>query len=167
MFSQTVEYALRAVAHLADRAPEARTTEQIAGATRVPKAYLSKVLQALVRGGVVRSQRGLGGGMTLLKSPRELTILEVVDAVDPIRRIKTCPLGLKTHGMRLCPLHRRLDDAMASVEDAFRGTTLAEVLAEPTGSPPLCEFPCNPAGVATNGATLSGSFADHGGDAVE
>ena len=141
MFSQTVEYALRAMVHLADRAPAARTTDQIAAATKVPKAYLSKVLQALVRGGLVRSQRGIGGGMTLSKSPGELTILEVVNAVEPIRRIRTCPLGLKSHGVHLCPLHRRLDDALASVEAAFRSTTLAEVLAEPTSSVPLCEFP--------------------------
>ena len=45
MFSQTVEYALRAVCFLAGQAPVARTTDQIATATRVPKAYLSKVLQ--------------------------------------------------------------------------------------------------------------------------
>jgi Rrf2 family transcriptional regulator, nitric oxide-sensitive transcriptional repressor len=141
MFSQTVEYALRAVVYLADQQPEARTTEQIAARTLVPKPYLSKVLQALVKGGVVRSQRGLHGGMALAKEAGELTILEVVNAVEPIQRIRTCPLGLTAHGARLCPLHRRLDNAMASVEEAFRGTTLAEVLAEPTQSPPLCELP--------------------------
>jgi hypothetical protein len=43
--------------------------------------------------------------------------------------------------VRLCPLHRRLDDALASFEDAFRRTTLAEVLAEPSESVPLCPFP--------------------------
>ena len=140
MFSKSVEYALRAVAHLAYEAPNARTTEQIAAATRVESStYLSKVLQALVRKGVVKSQRGIGGGITLAKSPEELTILEVVNAVEPIRRIKTCPLGLKTHGNRLCPLHRRIDEALAMVETAFGKTTLAEVLAEPTESPPLCE----------------------------
>lgn len=142
MFSQTVEYALRAVVHLADRGPSARTTDQIAEATRVPKAYLSKILQGLGRAGVVHSRRGIGGGMTLVKDPADLSILEVVDAVDPIGRIKTCPLGLASHGANLCPLHRRLDDALASVEDAFRRTTLAEVLAEPTASPPLCDFAC-------------------------
>ena len=139
MFSQTVEYALRAVAYLAYEAPSPRTTEQVAEATRVPAAYLSKVLQALSRGGIVRSQRGVGGGISLVKRPEELTILEVVNAVEPIQRIKTCPLGLKSHGVRLCPLHRRLDDAMAHVEAAFAGTTLAEVLNEPTKSPPLCD----------------------------
>jgi hypothetical protein len=43
--------------------------------------------------------------------------------------------------VRLCPLHRRVDEALALVEDAFRRTTLAEVLAEPTTSVPLCDFP--------------------------
>ena len=139
MFSQTVEYALRAIVFLADKSPEACTTEQIAEATRVPKPYLSKVLQNLGRGDIVRSQRGIGGGVSLVRPPSELTILEVVNAVEPIQRITTCPLGLKSHGKNLCPLHRRMDDAMASVEAAFRKTTLAEVLAEPTGSPPLCD----------------------------
>jgi len=141
MFSQTVEYALRAVVHLAHEAPGSRTTEQIAKATRVPKAYLSKVLRSLNQAGLVHSQRGVGGGVTLAKSPAELTILEVVNAVEPIRRITTCPLGLAGHGVRLCPLHRRVDDALAKVEEAFGNSTLAEVLAEPTESVPLCEFP--------------------------
>ena len=141
MFSQTVEYALRAVVHLADHSPSARTTDQIAAATLVPKAYLSKVIQGLCRAHIVQSKRGIGGGIALVKSPAELTILDVVNAVEPIARIRQCPLGLKTHGVRLCPLHRRVDNALALVEAAFRDTTLAEVLAEPTGSHPLCELP--------------------------
>jgi Rrf2 family protein len=140
MFSKAVEYALRAVVHLGYEAPNACTNEQIAAATRVDSVtYLSKVLQGLRDHGIVRSQRGIGGGVTLAKSPEELTILDVVNAVEPIQRIKTCPLGLKTHGVRLCPLHRRMDAALATIEAAFRGTTLAEVLGEPTDSPPLCD----------------------------
>jgi Rrf2 family protein len=141
MFSQTVEYALRAMMHLTQEAPRARTTEQIAEATRVPKAYLSKVLQGLRRAGLVESRRGIGGGMALVKDPGSITILEVVEAVEPIGRIKTCPLGLESHGANLCPLHHRLDAALATVEDAFRRSTLAEVLAEPSTSIPLCSFP--------------------------
>ena len=141
MFSQTVEYALRAVVFLADHAPDACTTDQISVATQVPKPYLSKVLQNLGRSGIVRSQRGIGGGVTLVKTPEELTILEVVNAVEPIERIETCPLGLKTHGKHLCPLHQRMDQALATVQASFRQTTLAELLAEPTGSHPLCESP--------------------------
>lgn len=138
MFSQTVEYALRAMVYLADQSPEARTTSQIAEATRVPIAYLSKVLQELRRAGLVQSRRGAGGGVALEGNPADITILAVVDAVDPIQRIATCPLGLAAHGKNLCPLHRRLDDALAQTIKAFRSSTLAEILAEPTGSVPLC-----------------------------
>lgn len=141
MLSQSVEYALRAVAHLAQQAPKGSTTDQIATVTRVPKPYLSKVLQGLRRAGIVNSQRGIGGGMALARTPAELTILEVVNAVEPVKRIRSCPLGLAAHGVRLCPLHKRLDDAMASVEEAFRNTTLAEVLSDPSPSVPLCPFP--------------------------
>ncbi|MSQ97464.1 MAG: Rrf2 family transcriptional regulator [Gemmataceae bacterium] len=127
--------------HLADQAPASRTTDQIATATLVPKAYLSKVLQGLCQANIVHSKRGLGGGMILTKSPSELTILDVINAVEPIGRIRECPLGLTAHGVRLCPLHKRLDNAVALVEKAFRQTTLAEILTEPTDSRPLCDFP--------------------------
>ena len=70
MFTQTVEYALRIVVHLADRSPASRTTVQIAEATRIPPAYLSKVIQGLVRGEIIQSRRGYGGGVGLLKAPR-------------------------------------------------------------------------------------------------
>ena len=140
MFSQTVEYALRTMIHLAAAAPTARTTDQIAVATLVPRAYLSKVIQALAQAGLVRSQRGLGGGVSLQKTAENITILEVVNAVEPLQRIRSCPLHLAAHGTHLCPLHRRVDDALASMESAFRNSTLAEVLAEPGSSVPLCDF---------------------------
>lgn len=141
MFSQTVEYALRAVVHLASASPSPCTTEAIAKSTRVPQAYLSKVLQNLVQAGILRSQRGLGGGISLVRPPSELTILEVVNAVDPIQRIRSCPLDLASHGTNLCPLHRRVDNALAMVEKAFAESTLKEILDEPTTSTPLCDFP--------------------------
>lgn len=143
MFSQTVEYALRAVVYLARRPDEPSTTDQVAEATRVPAAYLAKIFQGLVRAGVVRSQRGVGGGVMIARPPEDVTILDVVNAVEPaaLRRIKTCPLGLASHGTNLCPLHKRLDSALGMVEKAFGGSTLAEVLAEPSESVPLCDFP--------------------------
>jgi Rrf2 family transcriptional regulator, nitric oxide-sensitive transcriptional repressor len=139
MLSQTVEYALRAVVHLAYLAPQACTTSALAEVTQVPPAYLVKVLQALIKAGIVTSQRGIGGGVSLARDARKLTILDILNAVDPISRIRTCPLDLATHGTKLCPLHRRLDAALAQVEQAFRNTTLAEVLADPSRVKPLCD----------------------------
>lgn len=140
MFSQKVEYALRAVVYLAAEG-QARTVERMAEATKVPAAYLAKVVQELVRKGMLRSQRGVGGGVALVKSPEELTILEVVDAVDPIKRITSCPLGLASHGTNLCPLHAKMDRALADTEDAFRSTTLAALITDSNPSFPLREGP--------------------------
>lgn len=141
MISQTVEYALRAAVYLARHMPKAQTTDEIAKATQVPRPYLAKVLQGLNRAGIVQSQRGLGGGITLTRDTSELTILQIINAVEPLQRIHTCPLKLSSHGMRLCSLHRRLDDALASVEKAFSQSTLAEIIDEPNDSTPLCESP--------------------------
>jgi Rrf2 family protein len=140
MISQTVEYALRAVVFLADQ-DEPRTTQHIAEVTKVPAPYLAKVLQSLSRAHLVHSQRGLHGGFTLAKSPDALTIWDVVQAVEPFQRIRSCPLDLESHRLRLCPLHKRLDDALAMIERAFKETTVLEILAEPTTSKPLCPFP--------------------------
>jgi Rrf2 family protein len=137
IWSQTTEYALRAVVQLAVAPGEPRTTADIAAATRVPSGYLSKVLQTLARAGIVRARRGLGGGFVLGRPAAQLTVLDVVEAVDPIRRIRECPLGIPAHGPRLCRLHRRVDDALATVERAFAATRLTELL-ETDGREALC-----------------------------
>ena len=141
MLSQTAEYALRAIVYLADHHGENNTTETIANTTKVPVGYLAKIMQLLAKGGLVSSQRGLHGGFTLTKEPKQLTMHDVLQCVDPISRITECPLKLEGHGTNLCPLHRRLDNALMAVETAFRKTTIAQLLAEPTGSRPLCSFP--------------------------
>ena len=69
-----------------------------------------------------------------------MSVLEVVNTVEPIQRIRKCPLGIAAHGSHLCPLHKRLDSAMAMVEDAFRDSSIADVLAEPSRSKPLCRI---------------------------
>ncbi len=141
MISQTTEYALRAVVYLAQHPHESWTTRQIAAATRVPAGYLSKVLQGLSRSGLISSQRGRHGGFQLTHEPGELTVLEVVNAVEPIRRITSCPLKLGTHDAGLCPLHKRLDQTIAQVEQSFAQTTVEQLLGQSDGPEPLCEFP--------------------------
>jgi len=139
MITQTTEYALRIVVHLATLRGEPATTEQIAAATKIPLGYLAKVIQSLNRGGLVSSQRGRNGGSVLALPPEKISVLTVLQAVGPIQRIHTCPLGIQSHGKSLCALHQRLDDAMAMIEDAFGDSTIAELLSEKRSSRPLCE----------------------------
>lgn len=141
MISQTAEYALRAIVYLADQEGRPRTTTQISEVTQVPPGYLAKVMQNLTRAGLVTSQRGLNGGFKLADDPHQLSVLTVVNSVDPIRRYAECPLGIDSHGQRLCPLHRQLDEAAALVENAFGTTMVAELLAVPRARRPLCRFP--------------------------
>lgn len=135
MISQTAEYALRAMVFLAMRG-QAATTEQIAQVTKVPPGYLSKILQQLGRARLVNSQRGLGGGFVLSRPIDQISVLDVVNAVDPIEPIKKCPLGIESHGFNLCPLHKRISEATAAVEQAFAKSTLLELVQE--SQAPLC-----------------------------
>ncbi len=139
MISQSVEYALRAVVTIAQHGGKPCTAQEIAAITQVPGPYLSKLMQGLVRANLVTSKRGLHGGFLLTKEPSELTIWEVLDSVDPLKRIRQCPLGIGAHGATLCPLHRRLDQAMELVEASFRETTVADLLTQSSGGSPLCE----------------------------
>jgi len=138
MISPTAEYALRAVVAIAQADGKNAPTQAIARLTKVPPGYLPKVLQMLGRAGLVESRRGLGGGFRLAMQPDKLTVLDVVNAVDPIKRITKCPLDLATHGANLCPLHQRLEQATEQIERSFAGTSIAELVAQPGRSTPFC-----------------------------
>ena len=137
VISQTTEYALRAIAALAAHPKKSQTAIQIAQITKVPPRYMSKVLQSLGRAGLLNAQRGLHGGFILARSADQITMLQVVQAIEPVNRIEHCPLGLPSH-VKLCPLHKRLDQAIATIEAAFADTTIGEILAENGDSVPLC-----------------------------
>ena len=144
LFSQTAEYALRAVVCLAGEPSRAQTTAGLANITRVPTNYLSKLMQTLRKAGLVEARRGVGGGFTLSRPPGEITVLQVLEIVDPIQRIETCPLGLTSHGSNLCPMHRKLDDALAHLQKTFSESTIQDLLDTPGQSRPLCETPPGP-----------------------
>ena len=138
MLPKTAEYALRAVVMLGDQPDKAEPADVLAEQTKVPRRYLHKVLQDLVRAGLVHSQSGPGGGYSLVRDTREITILDVVNAVAPLERIRHCPLGLTSH-TSLCPLHKQLDSAYAATEKAFAKVTIAQILRSTNPIMPLCE----------------------------
>lgn len=128
MISQTVEYALRAMVYLAGIGPEtAVNCETIAAHTQVPRGYLSKVLRDLVLAKLLNSQRGPNGGFSLAQRAADVSMLDVVNAVDPIVRLQSCPLGNPAH-VNLCPLHRNLDNAIGVIEKSLASTSLARLL---------------------------------------
>src|SRR5690349_15852799 len=133
------EYAVRTIVLLANTS-EPQSTEPIAKATHVPPGNPTKGPQCLGRSGLVTETASKHDSFVLTHPSADITVRQVVNAVDPLRRITTCPLGLKSRGKVLCPLHKRLDDAIQMVENSFADTTILELLTTPSASKPLCEI---------------------------
>ena len=153
MFSQTTEYALRAMACLALAPDELVPTSTLATMTRVPANYLAKVLQQLAAGRLISGRRGVGGGYRLARAADSINLLEVINTVGDLHRIETCPLNLPNHGPNLCPLHRTMDQAAATLIKMFDGVTLKQLIESPgAANRPLCDAR------ATAEVTVSGSL---------
>jgi Rrf2 family protein len=138
MLSKTAEYALRAVVCMGSEPGASVSADTLAEQTGTPRRYLTRVLQDLCAAGMVRSRPGPGGGYELTVATDKLTVLDIVNTVDPIERIKKCPLGLKGH-TKLCPLHAELDRAYAATEAAFASVTIRALAKTGDSSAPLCD----------------------------
>ncbi|MGV6813549.1 MAG: RrF2 family transcriptional regulator [Phycisphaerales bacterium] len=139
MLSQTTEYALRAMSCLAYMPDELVSTGHLAEVTLVPMNYLAKVLQLLAKADLINGRRGVGGGYQLSRPASEISMLDVINAIDPIERITSCPLKLENHNGQLCPLHARLDAAANQLIETFQGISLHDMFAENSEIRPLCD----------------------------
>lgn len=126
LFSLTAEYALRALIWLAREPQRARTAREVAVGTGIPPHYLTKVLQALARTGLVTAHRGVGGGFRIGQNPSKISVLEVLHAVEPWAFSRAPGTGSAASGQ--IP-----DDALAAtgsrIEAILAETTLAQLLA--------------------------------------
>ena len=116
---------LTAGKQVVDRADPADADVLLAGP--LTDELLGNGWRDLVRADLVKSFRGPHGGFMLARDARSITLLDIVNAVDPIRRIDGCPLEDPRYA-NLCPLHQCLDDALAHMEQRLRSTTLGCVL---------------------------------------
>jgi Rrf2 family protein len=130
MLSKTSEYALRAVLYLARESREVPVPAgDIAAALDVPANYLSKILHTLSRAGVVRSERGPGGGYRLARPADSISLAEVVGAFDPITPASSCLLGrVRCRDDQPCAAHARWRQVFDPVTAFFRDTMVAELL---------------------------------------
>lgn len=114
------------------------STAQLAEVTHVPMNYLAKVLQSLAKADLISGRRGVGGGYRLTRPSNEISMLDVINAIDPLQPISECPLKLENHSGKLCPLHTRLDAAARSLIERFEGISLYDMLSEDPTTRPLC-----------------------------
>lgn len=142
LLSEAAESGLRATVWLAQHPDQSWKVREIAEAIHAAPGYLVKVLQQLTRAGIVAARRGAQGGVVLVRSPLQLSALDVINAIDPIERITTCPLKLTTHRHALCPLHQKIDNGLEKIEETFRSVTIAQLMAAAETNQPTCQLLC-------------------------
>jgi Rrf2 family protein len=107
MLGQAAGYATTALGYLATAGGSPMLVKEIAEACGIPGPYLAKIVNSLRRVGLVQTQRGVGGGVTLARRPQEITIYEIAELLaDPIVH-RRCMLGVaECSDERACPAHR-------------------------------------------------------------
>lgn len=129
IFSRPCEYAIRALTSLAVAPGGIARAEEIAQAEDIPLPILSKVLQDLVRKGLLQSRRGPGGGFRLARRLDLITLRDVVAAIDGLDQFYVCVTGLPDCSEEMpCPLHETWKRMRTSLMHSFETTTLLDML---------------------------------------
>lgn len=132
MFSASCHYGLQAMFYIALHSSEEKNVElsEIAASQNIPKHFLSKILQLLVRQKLLCSMKGPTGGFRLSRSPDKITLIEIVDAIDGLDIFHQCGIGFKTcDDEEPCPIHNDYKIIRERVQNLFETKTL-EALAE-------------------------------------
>jgi Rrf2 family protein len=129
LLSKSCRYGLRAVMFIAAQAPGRREyvpINIIAEKLNIPFHFLTKVLQQLSQAGVLVSFRGPTGGVALARPPGEISVADVVVAMEGPGLFTTCVLGLEGCGVRPpCPLHKQWSEEREKIKRDFQGTSIA------------------------------------------
>lgn len=134
--TRQADYALRAMLYLAQMEPNQRAaTSQIADEQHIPPSFLAKIISQLSIAGLIHTSRGARGGVSLARTPEEISVLEVVEAIDgPIslnectHSADSCPFG------ETCPLRPLWCDTQAELVERLRTTNFAQFLKVPQAS---------------------------------
>ncbi len=130
------DYAMRAVMYLARLAPgEKVPTSQISDEYRIPPAFLMKIVAQLAISGLIRTSRGAKGGVALARPAEEISVLEVLEAIDgPValnqcaNDPESCPLSED------CTMQHFWHDISSDLVEHLRSTTFAQLSVSPVST---------------------------------
>ena len=129
--TRAAEYAIRGVLYLCSQ-PEGSVCllSEISERQQIPPSFLSKIFQSLTRAGIVSSSRGIGGGFMLGKSPREITLLDVLEAAQGEIALNLCLTdGSNCENKPNCPVYDVWREAQDHLTDLMRQHNFAELAA--------------------------------------
>lgn len=129
--TRAADYGVRVMIHLAAAPTGGRSSlTELAAAAEVSPAFLSKVLQRLVRGGLVASRRGKHGGFELLERGRSASLLEILSALDGVPELNACLLSGTCHRSPWCAAHVVWQEAQTRMRDVLSSSTLQQLVAD-------------------------------------
>lgn len=105
-FSKACELGLQAVLFLSAKEKRIFNAEEVSNELKVPKEFVSKVLQILTSSGIVGSKKGKNGGFFLAKEPGQIKLINIVESIDGLNVFKSCVLGFPGCSVETpCPVH--------------------------------------------------------------
>jgi len=131
VITRATEYAIRTVIFLAQQPPgEIVLKKDICRTQEVTPAFLTKILQPLIKAGIVSSQRGVGGGFLLACDPREITLLDLLEAEEGPLKLNHC-LVEKGNCLRdiHCAAHQVWTEAQSAMIDVLKKHSIAKLAA--------------------------------------
>jgi len=127
--TRETDYAIRCVHFLSSTKDGTLIVDRIAEQMCIPKTFLAKILQKLVKAGIVKSFRGAKGGCQLSRKPAEITLLDVIEAIQGPVAINACALDSRVCGLSsTCSVHPVWIEVRKEVENILRKKNFAEFL---------------------------------------
>ena len=129
--TRQADYAVRAVLHLTRLGRDKMAaTSAVAAGQRIPPSFLAKIISQLSVAGVLHTARGAHGGVTLARDPGDISLLEVVEAIDGPIQINECVQGNGVCSFEQdCPVRVVWCDAQAELVQRLRSTNFANLIA--------------------------------------
>jgi len=132
--SHTTGYAVHALSCLENGSQQPHLIRDVAQSTGLKKPYLAKIFNQLAHHGLVETKRGYRGGIVLARPSEEISLLQIVEAVEGNQWIGPCMLGLPDCMKKnLCPTHTLWMQIVDQITTALRKTTLADVISKARG----------------------------------
>src|SRR5215212_152689 len=131
IFSSPTEYAIRGLSEMALRGHDQRIMlDDLVAGTGLPRDFMAKVFQKLVHAQILRSAKGRGGGFSLAHPAHQITLMDILEAIEGPQTTDRCVVGLeKCNDHMPCPQHDLYKPIRQRLKDYLNTTTLADLAA--------------------------------------
>jgi Rrf2 family transcriptional regulator, iron-sulfur cluster assembly transcription factor len=129
IFTNATEYAIRGLAELCGRSTGGNMLlDQLVSGTDLPRDFMAKIFQKLVRGGILISAKGRGGGFALARPAHQISLMQVVEAMEGPQLLDRCVVGLdRCSDQMACPQHDLYKPIRQRLKDYLNTTSVADL----------------------------------------